>query len=162
MMMRKIISEDIPKICEIYNYYIENTIITFEEETISNEEMEKRVNEINSTLPFLVYEDDGEIKGYAYASKWKGRCAYRFSVESTVYLEPGYDGKGFGTKLYTQFLCDLREKNIHAVIGGIALPNDPSRRLHEKLGFKKVAHFPEVGFKFNKWIDVGYWELILN
>jgi len=97
-----------------------------------------------------------------HASKWKGRCAYRFSVEATVYLKTGKLGKGIGTKLYTALLNDLRKRNIHAVIGGIALPNKESQYLHEKFGFKKVAHFTEVGYKFNKWIDVGYWELLLE
>jgi phosphinothricin acetyltransferase len=124
--------------------------------------MEKRIAEITRSLPWLVCEEEKEIIGYAYASKWKGRCSYRFSVESSIYLKKDFIGTGAGTKLYQRLIEELKNKNLHAVIGGIALPNEKSQRLHEKLGFKKVAHFSEVGFKFGKWIDVGYWELILD
>ena len=124
--------------------------------------MRNRIIEITSFLPWFVYEEEGQIIGYAYANKWKGRCAYRFSVESTIYLKNGQQGKGIGSKLYTALLEVLRERKIHAVIGVIALPNANSQRLHEKFGFKKVAHFTEVGYKFNKWINVGYWELLLK
>jgi len=161
-MIRKVTFDDIQQICDIYNHYIQNTIITFEENPVSYKEMKKRIVEITSSLPFFVYTENEEIIGYAYASKWKGRCAYRFSVEATVYLKAGKLGKGIGTKLYTTLLNDLRKRNIHAVLCGIALPNKESQHLHEKFGFKKVAHFTEVGYKFNKWIDVGYWELLLK
>jgi len=161
-MIRKVTFDEIQQICDIYNHYIQNTIITFEENPVSYKEMKKRIVEITSCLPFFVYTENEEIIGYTYASKWKGRCAYRFSVEATVYLKAGKLGKGIGTKLYTALLNDLRKRNIHAVLGGIALPNKESQHLHEKFGFKKVAHFTEVGYKFNKWIDVGYWELLLK
>ena len=162
-MIRKVTFDDIQQICDIYNHYIQNTIITFEESPVPYKEMKKRIVEITSSLPFFVYTENEEIIGYTYASKWKGRrCAYRFSVEATIYLKAGKLGKGIGTKLYTALLNDLRKRNIHAVIGGIALPNQESQHLHEKFGFKKVAHFTEVGYKFNQWIDVGYWELLLK
>lgn len=161
-MIRKVTFDDIQQICDIYNHYIQKTIITFEESPVPCKEMKKRIVEITSSLPFFVYTENEEIIGYTYASKWKGRCAYRFSVETTVYLKAGQQGKGIGTKLYTALLNDLRKRNIHAVIAGIALPNKESQHLHEKFGFKKVAHFTEVGYKFNKWIDVGYWELLLK
>src|SRR5690606_39143142 len=99
--------------------------------------------------------------GYAYAARWKGRCAYRYSVESTIYLDLGARRGGIGTVLYAALLERLRSRGYHAVIGGIALPNDASVRLHEQLGFRKVAHFPEVGFKLGRWVDVGYWQIIL-
>ncbi len=161
-MIRTVKNNDIQQICDIYNYYIENTIITFEEKPVSQKEMKNRVIEITSSFPWLVYEEAGQVIGYAYASKWKGRCAYRFSIESTVYIKKDAQGKGFGTKLYKILLAELKKVDIHAVIGGIALPNEKSQGIHKKLGFKKVAHFSEVGYKFDKWIDVEYWELILN
>jgi len=162
-MIKEVTFDNIQQICDIYNHYIQNTIITFEENPVSYKEMKKRIVEIISSLPFFVYTENEEIIGYTYASKWKGRrCAYRFSVEATIYLKAGKLGKGIGTKLYTALLNDLRKRNIHAVIGGIALPNQESQHLHEKFGFKKVAHFTEVGYKFNQWIDVGYWELLLK
>lgn len=162
-IIREAVSLDAPGICEIYNYYVESTIITFEEQPVSFREMEARIQEIaDASLPWLVCVEDGAIIGYSYASKWKGRCAFRFSVEGTVYLKQGFYGRGIGSALYAQVIARLREKSMHCIVGGIALPNPASIALHEKLGFKKAAHFAEVGWKFNQWIDVGYWELILT
>ncbi len=161
-MIRNVRKEDAKQICNIYNYYVENTIITFEEEPVSLNEMENIIIEISSSMPWFVYEEEKRIIGYAYASKWKGRCAYRYSVEATVYVKNDTLGKGIGTKLFKNLLEKLKNKGIHAVLGGIALPNEKSLKLHEKLGFKKTAHLKEVGYKFNKWIDVGYWELIFK
>jgi L-amino acid N-acyltransferase YncA len=160
--IREVKPADAAGICAIYNYYVESTIITFEEQPVSVREMEARIQEIaEASLPWLVCVEDGEIIGYSYASKWKGRCAYRFSVEGTVYLKQGFSGRGIGSALYSRVIARLREQSMHCVVGGIALPNPASVALHEKLGFKKAAHFAEVGWKFNQWIDVGYWELIL-
>jgi phosphinothricin acetyltransferase len=161
-LIRTATASDADTITRIYNHYILNTTITFEEQAISTEEMAERIAEVQAaSLPWLVAEQDGQIVGYAYASKWKGRCAYRFSVESTVYLDASAVRKGYGSLLYQQLFAALRECGMHVVMGGIALPNPASVALHEKLGFKKVAHFSEVGFKFEKWIDVGYWQIKL-
>jgi len=122
----------------------------------------ERIKETLSAFPWLVYEEHGEILGYAYASKWRGRCAYRYSAESSIYLRHDRVSRGTGLKLYAQLLAELRNSRLRSVIGGIALPNEASQRLHEKLGFKKVAHFEQVGWKLEKWIDVGYWQLILT
>ncbi len=116
-----------------------------------------------NNLPWLVAENDsGVVVGYAYASKWKGRCAYRHSAEVTVYLAPDAAAQGVGTRLYEALFSELRDRGIHTAIGGIALPNPPSVALHEKFGMKKVAHFAEVGHKFDRWIDVGYWQVVLS
>jgi phosphinothricin acetyltransferase len=153
---------DCEAIARIYNHYILNTAVTFEEQAVSGSDMAERINEISSdALPWLVAEQAPEVAGYAYASKWKGRCAYRFSVEITVYLDPAATGRGLGTKLYEALFAALRSNSIHVVIGGIALPNPASVALHERFGLQKVAHFKEVGFKFNRWIDVGYWQASL-
>lgn len=104
---------------------------------------------------------DGDVIGYAYASKWKGRCAYRFAVETSVYVDSSARGAGVGTVLYEALFAALGGRGIHAAIGGIALPNEASIALHERFGMKKVAHFEQVGFKFDRWIDVGYWQRLL-
>ena len=149
-------------IAEIYNHYVRTSIITFEEEAVTAAEIARRIAEVQSaSLPWLVAEDVGRITGYAYATPWRGRTAYRYSVEITVYVAEGYASRGVGSLLYGQLFPILRDRNIHAVIGGIALPNEASVALHEKFGFRKVAHFHEVGFKFDRWIDVGYWERTL-
>jgi L-amino acid N-acyltransferase YncA len=162
MIIRKVKQIDAEDITAIYNYYIENTIITFEEEPITVEEMASRIESISSHYPYLVCEENGKVIGYAYATQWKARSAYRFSAEDTIYLDHRETGKGVGSKLFSAFLDELKKTNLHSVVGGIALPNDASFSLHEKYGFKKVAQFEEIGFKFGKWIDVGYWELRLK
>lgn len=160
-MIREVKLSDAKDICDIYNYYINHTIVTFEENEVTLSEMEDRIKGITYSLPYLVYEEDGVVIAYAYASKWKGRCAYKFSVESTVYLKNGLQGRGIGSKIYKELIGELKKKKLHAVIGGIAIPNPESIALHEKLGFKEIGYFKEVGFKGGKWLDVGYWELII-
>ena len=160
-MIHPVTTADAPSICAIYNHYIANTIITFEEELVPVDEMRVRLSQASPALPWLVVEENGAIVGFAYASQWKSRCAYRFSVEITIYLDPDATGRGFGKMLYSALIGELRKIKLHSLIGGISLPNPASVALHEKMGFVKVAHFKEVGFKFDKWIDVEYWELIL-
>lgn len=162
ILIRSATTDDAAAICRIYNHYVLNTIITFEEQAVSSEEMALRISEIQTaSLPWIVIEEAGQVAGFAYASKWRLRQAYRFSAESTVYVDSASLGKGFGNQLYTALLPLLREQGMHVVIGGIALPNTASVALHEHMGFTKVAHFNEVGFKLNQWIDVGYWQLSL-
>lgn len=153
---------DAAAICAIYNPYVETTAISFEEEAVSAQDMAQRIADVHATsLPWLVLEIDGRIAGYAYATKWRVRPAYRHSVESTIYLDPACAGRGFGRVLYDALLEELRQRELHLVIGGIAQPNASSVGLHEALGFRKAAHFSEVGMKFGRWVDVGYWELKL-
>ncbi|MFN8285387.1 MAG: arsinothricin resistance N-acetyltransferase ArsN1 family B [Chitinophagales bacterium] len=160
-MIREATSKDVPAITEIYNYYIEHTVVTFEEERKTVEEMDERIKSVKEKYPWIVMEVEGEIVGYAYATEWKSRSAYRFTAESTVYLKNGLEQKGYGTLLYQALIELLKERKIHCVIAGIVPPNPASIRLHEKLGFQKVGIQKEVGYKFNKWEDVGYWQLIL-
>lgn len=160
-MIRHATLDDAAAICHIYNYFIEHTIVTFEEEQLPVEEMRSRILEITEKYPYLVYEDNGSVIGYAYANQWHKRYSYRKSVESTIYLAHDATGKGIGTKLYTALLDELKKGDFHCVIGGISLPNEASVALHEKMGYIKAAHYKEVGWKFNQWIDVGYWQLML-
>jgi L-amino acid N-acyltransferase YncA len=148
-------------ICDIYNHYVRETVVTFEEVPVQVEDMVRRIDDVTIRFPWLVYELGGAVLGYAYASPWKERSAYRHSVESTVYLAPQVTGQGIGTLLYSALLNALRATDVHCVVGGIALPNAASVALHEKLGFNKVAHFREVGLKLGRWVDVGYWEIII-
>jgi phosphinothricin acetyltransferase len=161
MQIRPATSADAQALAAIYNPYIADTIITFETETLPPEEMENRRSAVvASGRPWIVGEVDGRVVGYAYAGAWKARAAYDRSVESTIYLAPGQEGRGLGLQLYGALIDELRATGAHAVIGGIALPNAASIALHEKLGFRKIGQFLEVGFKFGRWIDVGYWELL--
>jgi L-amino acid N-acyltransferase YncA len=152
---------DASKIVEIYNDYIRSSHATFEVEPIDPVEMENRMSEsVDNDYPFIVAEENGRIAGYAYGQRYRSRTAYIHSIEISVYIDREFVGRGLGTDLYNDLIPGILASGFHAVIAGISLPNNASIRLHEKFGFKKIAHFKEVGRKFDRWIDVGYWELI--
>lgn len=154
---------DSAAITEIYNYYIRHTVATFEELEISNAEMLERIKSvISASLPWLVAEVGGRVVGYAYAGRFHSRSAYRFTVEASVYLETDVVGKGVGTQLYEALLHQLRQQKVHSVIGIITLPNEASIKLHENFDFKKIGHVSEGGYKFNQWLDVGYWQVVFS
>jgi len=161
-MLRPVEAKDAQAIVDIYNYYIEHTAVTFEEETLNVDDMLLRINKIGQVGHiWLVAELNNKVVGYAYSAPWRERSAYRFSCEITVYLSSEAKGKGLGTSLYQALFVQLKNMDIKTVIGGITLPNDASIALHEKLGMEKVAHFTDVGLKFNQWLDVGYWQVNL-
>ena len=160
--IRKVRLEDAKQICDIYNYYVVNTVISFEEEAVSEEELERRISAVTRSYPWIVYSKEGQVKGYAYASPWKERAAYRHTAEVTIYVEKSELGRGLGAMLLERLLEELRAMRIHVAMAVIALPNERSIGLHEKFGFRKVAHFSEVGYKKGTWIDVGYWELAME
>lgn len=162
-LIRPVSVSDAPDIAKIYNYYIENTIITFEEEPVSADDIKERFSQVETLgLPWLVAQCGDSVVGYAYANKWAGRSAYRHTVEVTVYLANDSVGNGLGTRLYEALFYELGKTAVHVAIGGISLPNAASVALHEKFGMKKTAHFEEVGYKFGGWLDVGYWQLNLE
>ncbi|MHB1146176.1 MAG: arsinothricin resistance N-acetyltransferase ArsN1 family B [Lutibacter sp.] len=161
-MIRSVTLEDAREIAEIYNHYILNSCVTFEELAVSTDEMRGRIDATHSKFPWLVFEKENEISGYAYATMWKPRSAYKHTVEISVYLKTEAKNTGIGTLLYKELINQLTDLGFHAVIGGISLPNEASIALHEKFGFEKIGQFKEVGYKFKKWIDVGYWELLIN
>jgi L-amino acid N-acyltransferase YncA len=161
MEIRKAELSDSLALAEIYNFYIENSHATFETQLIDREEMERRQRELSdSQYPFFVAESEGIVVGYTFGHRYRPRDAYRHSVETSVYIRPGFEGKHFGTALYEVLIPELMSAGFHALIAGISLPNEASIKLHEKFGFQKVAQFREVGNKFGIWIDVGYWELL--
>jgi len=160
-MLRTVHPDDATAIAEIYNHYVRETPVTFEEDRVAPEEMRQRILETTRTYPWLVCEEDGRLLGYSYARKWRERAAYRRSVEATIYLHPSAVGQGKGSVLFDALLAELRNRQFHCVIGGVALPNPASIALLEKFGLRPVAHFKEVGYKFGRWIDVGYWQLVL-
>jgi len=161
-MIRPVQLSDADQIAEIYNYYVAETVITFEEDLLTGQQYQKRIKKVlDAGMPWLVAEIEGAIAGYAYAGQWRERAAYQFSVESAVYVSHQRRGLGTGATLYSALLDELEKLGMHCVLGGIALPNAASVRLHERLGFEKVAHHREVGRKFDQWIDVGFWQLQL-
>ena len=151
---------DAAAIAAIYSLYIRTTTITFEEVEVDAAEMALRIAEVYSKdLPWYVAVERDSVVGYAYATPWRSRSAYRFAVEVTVYVAAGHARKGIGASLYIKLLGALRMNGYRTAIAGIALPNDESVALHERCGFQKVAHFQQVGFKLDRWIDVAYWQL---
>jgi phosphinothricin acetyltransferase len=160
-MIRNVTIDDAQELVAIYNYYVTDTIVTFDKESFSIASFENKINDIYPNFPFLVFEENNEILGYAYGSKWRKKPSYDNTAEITIYIKNGIHGKGIGTKLYYELIQSLKTQNFHTLIGGLTLPNDASIRLHEKFGFKKVAHFKEVGRKFDQWLDVGFWQLTL-
>lgn len=158
-MIRYAQDKDADTIANIYNYYIKNTTITFEEQILGSDEILKRMQTIQDLdFPWLVFEFKGVVVGYAYASQWNLRSAYRNTAEVSVYLDHNNTARGYGTILYEKIFQLLTNKGIKIVIGGVTLPNPASEALHKKFGMKKVAHFEKVGFKQGRWLDVGYWQ----
>jgi phosphinothricin acetyltransferase len=155
--LRPVRPGDAAAICGIYNDYID-TVITFEETPVSREAMEGRIREYTAHYPWFVWEAQGAVRGYAYLHRWRERSAYRYSAEDSIYLQRGWERKGIGERLLGRLLEEVRKSELRAVIAAITIPNAGSVGLHEKKGFRKVAHFPEVGYKLGQWLDVGYWQ----
>ncbi|GLX80522.1 hypothetical phosphinothricin N-acetyltransferase [Thalassotalea insulae] len=158
-MIRNASRSDAQAIADIYNYYIEHTVVTFEEEKVTADEIIQRIAKVQASGHlWLVKEVNQQLVGYAYSTKWRERTAYRFACEVSVYLSPDHQGKGIGTNLYQALFEQLNNMSIKTVIGGITLPNDASIALHEKFGLHQVAKFERVGYKFGQWLDTGYWQ----
>ena len=160
-LIRAATPDDADQIASIYNHYIEHTVITFEELPVTAADMRTRLETGLALYPWLVAELEHEISGYAYATQWKPRSAYRNTVETSVYVAPAHSRQGLGEALYRALLEHLCDEGFHCALGGIALPNDASVSLHEKLGFRKVGELEQVGWKFDRWVNVGYWQLLL-
>ena len=162
-VIREVELSDAQQIAKIYNYYIEKTVITFEEQLVSANDIQSRIEKIKQAGHiWLVAEIDTQVVGYAYSAPWRDRSAYRFASEVSVYLSSDSQGKGIGSLLYQSLFEQLKLTQINILIGGITLPNEASVAIHEKFGMEKVAHFREVGYKFEQWLDVGYWQVKLS
>lgn len=156
-------AEDAMQILEIYNPLVLSTAITFEVEPITRNEMSSRIEKVTQFHPWLVAVDrSSKILGYAYASPHRERAAYRWAVDVSAYVHEGSRGMGIGSYLYKSLFDLLRKQNIFRAFAGITLPNVASVSLHEKLGFKRLGVYRQVGFKLKTWHDVGWWELSLR
>ncbi|MBM3341847.1 MAG: N-acetyltransferase family protein [Betaproteobacteria bacterium] len=159
--IRVVNETDAAAICAIYNPYVRDTVISFEQAPVSETEMAARIREYTASFPWLVATVNDKVVAYAYASRWRTRAAYDYVLESTVYVDRDYIGRGIAKPLYRALLAELKARGVRAVIGCIALPNAASVALHESCGFVKVGHFPQVGRKFERWVDVGFWQATL-
>lgn len=163
MHVRDVMPSDAVALCSIYNYYIEHTTITFEEQILQAGVFAQRIDSVVASYPWLVVEEAGRVLGYACAGEWKSRSAFRYTVESSVYLHPqAPKRRGTGEYLYRALLTRLATQGFHQVIAAITIPNASSLALHHKLGFSDAGYFHEVGYKFQQWIDVVYMELRLD
>jgi L-amino acid N-acyltransferase YncA len=159
--IRKVTINDALQIAIIYNYYVQNSVVTFDKLPFTKEDFEARIKAISSKFPFIVFEENNEVLGYAYADTWRTKPAYQHTAECTLYVKHNAFGKKIGSQLYSKLLDLLKAQGIKVVIGGLSLPNPESIGLHKKFGFRKVAHFEKVGEKFGKLIDVCFWQLDL-
>lgn len=161
-MIRQVSLDDAKAITAIYNRYVLESVATFETEPLSVEVMTGRIKVLSSEFPYFVYEEDGEVAGYCYAHLWRERAAYRYTLETTVYLSPGHKGKGIGRQLMEKLIDECRKGGYKALIACITTKNEESCRLHLKLGYKEVSHFEKVGLKFGEWLDVSDFELLFE
>jgi phosphinothricin acetyltransferase len=164
LVIRAAIAEDLPRLTEIYNHYVLNTAITFDIEPYT----------VETRLPWLaqfadggrhrllVAEIDGAVVAYAGTHQFRTKAAYDTSVEVTIYCAPDATARGIGSALYTALFDAVRDEDIHAFIAGITLPNDASVALHERFGFRPAGVMHGVGRKFDRYWDVGWYELVVG
>ena len=152
---------DLAALTDIYNHYITETHITFDTDPYPVGARTHWFTQFGDTGPHRLYvgEVDGAVIGYATSTPFKARSAYRTSVETTIYLHPEHTGQGYGARLYGHLIAELEAApEVHRAYGGIALPNPASIALHERFGYKQVATYTEVGFKFDRYWDVIWFE----
>jgi phosphinothricin acetyltransferase len=159
VLIRLAAEADSAALADLYRPYVENSRISFEEQAPDALKMARRIRgEVHGFHPWLLAEEDGRVLGYAASSPFRTRPAYRWTVETGVYLAGDAHGRGIGKALLSALLALLERQGYVAAIGAIALPNDASVALHEKLGFFHIGTYRGVGFKFGEWLDVGLWE----
>jgi phosphinothricin acetyltransferase len=162
MEVRLATEDDVADITAVYAPYVEETAISFEAVPPTAEEMRRRFADSVPQYPWLVAVDGTELGGYAYGHRFAERDAYGWSVETSIYLHPDTRGRGVGRTLYGALLELLTAQGYRQAFGGIALPNEASVALHESLGYRRVATYAAVGFKFGAWHDVGWWQRALD
>jgi phosphinothricin acetyltransferase len=158
MNLRAATPDDAASLADLYAPYVTGSAVSFEVDPPDAAEMRRRIGSGGDLYPWLVAEADGAVLGYAYASAFRPRAAYRFAVETTVYAGRQAQGRGVGTRLYEALLAILTAQDFTQAIGAITLPNRASVALHEKLGFRHSGTYTQVGWKLGRWHDVGLWQ----
>ena len=159
--IRAVRLDDAAAIAAIYRPIVETTAISFETVAPDAQEIERRITTTTARYPWLVAEEDGRAIGYVYAGSHHDRAAYRWSVDTTVYLAESARGRGLGKRMYTELFALLRSLGYVTAYAGVTLPNVGSVTLHERMGFTAIGTFRNAGYKFERWHDVGYWHLAL-
>jgi L-amino acid N-acyltransferase YncA len=162
VIVRTASTADAAAIAAIYAPIVRETAISFEIEPPTAAEMAGRIETTLAAHPWLVAEAAGFVAGYAYAAAHQARGAYRWSVNTTVYVAEGRRGAGVGRTLYGSLIPILRRQGFRSAFAGIALPNEASVALHQAMGFEALGVYRDVGFKFGRWHDVGWWRLALS
>lgn len=161
-MIRPIRIEDAAAVAAIYNHYIEHSTATFDTEPLSDRQMLSRLEAIVGRRPgYVSLSEAGEFQGYAYAHPWKEKAAYRYTLETTIYLAPRFVGQGIGRALLSHLVEGCRREGYRSLIACITQGNVASEALHRKMGFRPVSRFVQVGTKFGRWIDVADYQLLL-
>ena len=159
MKFRLATADDAAAIAAIYAHYVTQTAVSFETEAPTEEEIRDRIEDGGALYPWIVGEDaERQLIGYAYATAFRSRRAYRFSVETTVYLAPAATGRGTGRALYAALIPLLERQGFTQAIAAITLPNEASVRLHEAFGFVSAGIYRDVGYKLGEWRSVGLWQ----
>ncbi|HEU4969202.1 arsinothricin resistance N-acetyltransferase ArsN1 family B [Sphingomonas sp.] len=162
MIVRVARAEDAEAIAAIYAPHVTGGVASFEEQAPDAAAMRARIAKLEGRFPWLVAEDEGRLLGYAYADRFRDRTAYRWAVETTVYIAAGAQRRGVGRLLYARLLDILRGQGFTQVIAAISLPNDASVKLHELAGFRRAGVYRQVGWKLGRWVDVGLWQAELQ
>ena len=157
-MLRFATPQDAPGLLEIYAPYVTGTIVSFEYDVPTLEEFARRIQDTTARFPYLVWEEDGALLGYAYAHRQAERAAYQWNAELSVYLDRDCTGRGVGRRLYSALMDILRLQGIRTVYGCVTLPNEKSEGLHRTMGFQKLGTYHSAGYKCGAWHDVAWFE----
>ena len=156
--IRQVTKADAEQCLRIYQYYADNTAFSFEESAPTVGQMVQRIGAITREYPWLVYDDNHIISGYAYASQFRPRPAYRWTAEVTIYLSDNSKGSSIASALYQQLFARLIEQGFYNAIAVITEPNPESEMFHQKMGFEKIGIFKSIGYKLGHWNDIGWWQ----
>ncbi len=154
--IRSVETKDIEQLIEIYNYYVKNSPVTFDWESLDKTEMQRRVQRIlQKNLPYLVLEEKGKILGYAYVAPFRGRKGWKWAVEDSIYLQPHYSGRGYGQQLLAALIKACQTQDIRIMVAVISSKgNIASLKLHQKMGFRIIGTMIDIGYKMNEWQDI--------
>lgn len=161
-MIRNARPEDAGAMTDIYNFYIRESVATFDTDPLPTTTMSRHIASASEGYPCLICEEEGQVAGFCYAHPWKEKAAYRHTLETTVYLHPEHTGKGLGRQLMERLIETCRTNGFHVLIACITGGNEASITLHQSLGFKQVSRFEKVGLKFGRQLDVVDFELELQ
>jgi L-amino acid N-acyltransferase YncA len=161
-LIRLATPDDAEDILRIYGPICAESAITFDVTPPPVDVLRDDIARVTREFPWLIFERDGVVAGYAYASRHRDRLAYQWAVTISIYLDPAHHRQGIGRRLYKALLALLELQGFYTAYAGITMPNDPSVGLHESFGFKLIGFYTDVGFKLGKWLDVGWWGLALR